>query len=138
MTEQDPAEERKAKHDREEKEHEGCAPEQMGPGDEPAVPEVALSSRLQLRAIGVLYPLYAVQPPGPVAVDVFADLARPDYAPRFPTPASNSFSRSSSFSCRHAIVRSPRVRSNTPRTISVVRRRPPVSASGKSIVTRSE
>jgi len=39
--------------------------------------------------------------------------------------------------CLMASVRSLRVLSRTPRTISVVRRRPPVIASGKSMVTKT-
>ena len=45
-------------------------------------------------------------------------------------------SRFSSFCWRSAIVRSPRVRSRTPRIWSVLWRSPPVTGSGKSTVTR--
>ena len=56
---------------------------------------------------------------------------------RVPYPFSLSSSCCSDFSswcCRYATVRSPLVRSTTPRTMSVVRLRPDVIPSGKSIV----
>jgi hypothetical protein len=48
---------------------------------------------------------------------------------------STALSADLSACCCRLVVRSPRVRSVTPRTISVIRRRLPVMASGKSIVT---
>ncbi len=57
--------------------------------------------------------------------------------PYTPSPSRlpNSSSRCSSWRWTAAIVKSPRVRSRMPRMASVVRRSPPVIASGKSIVT---
>lgn len=52
-------------------------------------------------------------------------------------PSRDRFSASASRRCRSAVVRSPRVRSSTPRIASVLRRRPRVTASGKSMVTSS-
>ena len=104
---------------------------------------VARDTRLHLFSIRRLDALNAVEPPRAMTKDIFTDFARAQDAgwvsQSYPLNfSSNSCSVFSNFSCRAAIVKSPRVRSKTPRTISVVRRKPPVSASGKSIVTRSE
>ncbi len=105
--------------------------------------DVPRGAGLHLLAGRRLDTLHSVKPPGTVTEDVFADLAGAEDAlivsQIYPLNlSSKSCSVFSSFSCRAAIVRSPRVRSRTPRTMSVVRRKPPVSASGKSIVTKSE
>ncbi len=56
----------------------------------------------------------------------------------YPSRSSTRRSAACIFSWRIAVVRSPRVRSRTPRSTSVCRRSPPVTASGKSTVTSSE
>ncbi len=52
----------------------------------------------------------------------------------YPSRASNARIAAAKYSCRIAVVTSPRVRSSTARSASVVRRSPPVIASGKSTV----
>ena len=63
---------------------------------------------------------------------------KPKNYPLDPSRSSTRRSAACIFSCRIAVVRSPRVRSRTPRSTSVCRRSPPVTASGKSTVTSSE
>lgn len=104
---------------------------------------VPRDARIHSFAIGGLDALDAMEPPRAMTEHVLADFTGAQDAEIVSQSyalnrASKSCSVFSSFSWRAAIVRSPRVRSKTPRTISVVRLKPPVSASGKSIVTRSE
>ena len=82
-------------------------------------------------------------PPGTRTVVVFAKLAGADhsYAGRFLLVAQSLAlvpSALVSLRCCRAKVTSPLVRSSTPRTMSVVRRRPSVMASGRSTVTSRE
>ena len=74
--------------------------------------------------------------PGPRAVGEGTDLrgAHAAVHGRGSLSSSERRARLRSFCCE-VVVRSPRVRSTTPRTMSVMRRRLPVRASGKSIVT---
>ena len=58
------------------------------------------------------------------------ELQRLEYSGYYSNRSRASARRCSSRRCRRATVRSPRVRSRMPRTISVLRRRPRVTASG--------
>ena len=135
--------EQRRKEEGEEKADPCGAPQRIRVPDRASVGCVPRDARFKLFAIGRLDAHNAMEPPGAVAENVLANLTGAQNAEILSqlyalNRASKSCSVFSSFSCRAAIVRSPRVRSKTPRTISVVRRKPPVSASGKSIVTRRE
>ncbi len=83
------------------------------------------SLRMTVAAAVTLTAAKGLTPTGPVSLQLGDSAAYAGGSFR-----SNFSRRRSRLRCTRAIVRSPRVRSRMPRTASVVRRRPPVIASG--------